>query len=311
MVFETKPNTQSLQAIEQILISIKKEQKDHAINKVQEYKNLYEEFMESKTLKEIIGIFGNFKTIHSYSLRNLCLCYIQAQDRNMKDYVGILNSFANWKKLAYSVKRGEKGLDILVPTPRKIKKKDDTKTQTSGEEEKEKIQMYFKFKLTFDISQATAYDDYKKEQEALNEKVYKNAEIDYDTARDFIKTHFPQVKIIEDFKEQECKGELDYTHNKLYMYERTSATLFHEIGHYITMELNITFGDWRYNLSSKAKNEILAELSCYLLTKCFDENLEYNFNYSNVWAGRITQEFEIKEFGKAYKQITNFFSKLF
>ncbi len=204
----------------------------------------------------------------------------------MKQYVGILNSFANWKKLGYSVKRGEKGLDILVPTPRKIKKKDETKTQTTGkkkEEEKEKIQMYFKFKSTFDISQTTAYDDYKKGQEALNKKVYKNAEIDYNTANEFIKNHFPQVEIIGDFKEQECKGELDYTHNKLYMYERTSATLFHEIGHYITMELNIAFGDWRFNLSSKAKNEILAELSCYLLTKCFDENLEYNFNYSMGW----------------------------
>ncbi len=80
--------------------------------------------MESKTLKDIIGVFGNFKTVHSYSLRNLCIAYIQAQDRNIKDYVGILNSFANWKKLGYSVKRGEKGLDILVPTPRKIKEKD-------------------------------------------------------------------------------------------------------------------------------------------------------------------------------------------
>ena len=56
-----------------------------------------------------------------------------------------------------------------------------------------------------------------------------------------------------------------------------------------------------------AKNEVLAELTAYLLMKSFDENVQYNFAYSNCWASKITDTFELDEFERAFKSITHYF----
>ena len=85
-----------------------------------------------------------------------------------------------------------------------------------------------------------------------------------------------------------------------------SHTIFHELGHHIT------FSVLEIATNSKkdyAKNEILAELVSYLLMKSFDENISYNFAYSNCWASKITDAFEIEEFEKAFKNIMEFLEK--
>ena len=56
-----------------------------------------------------------------------------------------------------------------------------------------------------------------------------------------------------------------------------------------------------------AKNEVLAELTAYLLMKSLDENVQYNFAYSNCWASKITDTFELDEFERAFKSITHYF----
>ncbi|MFX0139848.1 MAG: hypothetical protein ACFFDN_39775 [Candidatus Hodarchaeota archaeon] len=57
-------------------------------------------------------------------------------------------------------------------------------------------------------------------------------------------------------------------------------------------------------------HEFQAELFSYILTKKFDEDAEYNFNYSNIWANRILDCFELKEFEHSYKTLVNFIEKL-
>lgn len=158
----------------------------------------------------------------------------------------------------------------------------------------------------FDVSQTTEYENYILEQKEIDEKIMKNHEIDYQTAIDYIKEHHPNVSITEDFKPQEKKGSYDPHVHQITLYERSSHTVFHELGHRITISLlNIT-GDIHKDY---AKNEVLAELTAYLLMKSFDENVKYNFAYSNVWANRITDVFEIDEFEKAFKNITQCFRK--
>ena len=62
---------------------------------------------------------------------------------------------------------------------------------------------FFKHGNSFDISQTSEYENYLQEQEKIDEVIMKNAEIDYETALDFVKSNFPEVKITEDFKQQE------------------------------------------------------------------------------------------------------------
>jgi len=44
--------------------------------------------------------------------------------------------------------------------------------------------------------------------------------------------------------------------------------------------------------------------------KSFDENVQYNFAYSNCWASKITDSFELDEFERAFKSITHYFQNL-
>ncbi|KKM69199.1 hypothetical protein LCGC14_1453230 [marine sediment metagenome] len=59
-----------------------------------------------------------------------------------------------------------------------------------------------------------------------------------------------------------------------------------------------------------AKDEVLAEISAYLLLTNFDENVDYDFAYSNVWASRITDMFELDEFISSFQPISNYLEKL-
>ena len=59
-------------------------------------------------------------------------------------------------------------------------------------------------------------------------------------------------------------------------------------------------------LSHQRFSKILAELTAYLLMKSFDENINYNFAYSNCWSNRITATFELDEFENDFKAITHY-----
>ena len=53
----------------------------------------------------------------------------------------------------------------------------------------------------------------------------------------------------------------------------------------------------------------MAEITCYLLFQKFDDRVEYNFAYSNVWANRITDVFELEEFERVFNSISKFIDK--
>jgi hypothetical protein len=271
----------------------------------QELQALYNNFMEKKTIKDFIGIVANYKQMHNYSLRNLCLVMAQAEKRNDTKFVGILNGFVNWKKQDIQVLRGSKGYKILIPMFKKIE--NEERRTNANEDEKKKTLTYFKTGNVFDISQTSEYQNYLNEQKEIDEKIMKNSEIDYNTALNFVSTHFPKVKIIEEFKDQKKKGSYDPLSHKITLYQKSSHTLYHEIGHHITISVLKIAGDITKDY---AKNEVLAELSSYLLLKKFDETINYNFAYSNIWANRITELFELDEFIKCYKAISQYIEKV-
>jgi len=148
--------------------------------------------------------------------------------------------------------------------------------------------------------------NFLKEREEIDKKIMKNHEIDYEIALNHIKTNFPKIPITENFKDQEKKGTYDPHTKQITLYECSSHTIYHELGHHITVSILILAGDLHEDYP---KNEVLAELCCYLLMKTVDENVNYNFAYSNVWASRITDVFEIEEFEHAFKTITDYLTR--
>ena len=262
---------------------------------------LYTKFLEKKTIKDFIGIIANYKQMHKYSLRNRCMVIAQAEQRQDNKFVGILNSFLNWKKQEIKILKGSKGYKVLVPIFYKKEKETDTSIQ-----EKDEVLRYFKIGNVFDISQTSEYENYLTEQQEIDKVIMKNAEIDYNIALDFVKNYFPNVRIKEDFKRQEKKGSYDPLTKDIILYEKSSHTVFHELGHFVTTTILKIAG---HLTQEYAKNEVLAELFSYLLMKKFDENIKYNFAYSNCWAEHIKDNFEISEFEQDFKTIITYLEK--
>ena len=208
-----------------------------------------------------------------------------------------LNSFHNWKKQDIQILKGSKAYKVNVPIFSKRQE------ESSAED---KVLSYFKLGNVFDISSTSEYEKYLKEQEEIDEKIMKNHEINYELALTHLKTNYPEIRITEDFKHQDKKGSYDPHSKHITLYEHSSHTIFHELGHYLTIEVLKIAGDIHKDY---AKNEVLAEIFSYLLMRSFDENVNYNFAYSNCWASRITDAFEIEEFEHAFKAITNYLTK--
>jgi len=270
-----------------------------------EIQALYEQFMAKKTIQDFIGIIANYKQMHTYSIRNRFLVLAQAEKREDKKFVGVLNSFLNWKKQDIQTLKGSKAYKVFVPIyTKKQKEENQNRSIKPEEEEGSKVLRFFKLGNVFDISQSSEYENYLKEQEEIDEKIMKNHEIDYNTAFNYVKKNYPNVSLTEDFKHQDKKGSYIPLTHEITLCERSSHTIFHEIGHYITFSLLKIAGDIHKDY---AKNEILAEITAYLLMKSFDENIKYNFAYSNCWASKITDSFELSEFEKAFKSITLYF----
>lgn len=113
--------------------------------------------------------------------------------------------------------------------------------------------------------------------------------------------NFTDITIIEDFKDTECKGV--YFNYNIRLYNKSSATLFHELRHHITKYiLNFVY--------EHAKAEIQSEITAYILTKYFDQFAEFNFNYSNCWSNRLPEEYSIKDFESDFKKIENCINSL-
>ncbi len=279
-----------------------KDKKESEKLKIQD---LYTKFLTKKTIQDFIEIIAQYKLLHNYSIHNRIRAISQAEQRGYEEFVGQLNSFHNWKTQDIQILKGSKSFQILVPIFRKPKDQEQ-KTSQSEEEKEKKILSHFKLGNVFDLSQTSEYQNYLQEKSQIDEKIMANGEIDYDIALNFIKEHFFNVPIREDFKPQAKKGSYNPHTRQITLHQKSSNSLFHEIGHYITIHLLKIAGDIR---EKYAKNEILAEVSAYLLMKTFDENINYNFAYNNCWSTKITDTFEIEEFEKDFTCIMHYLEK--
>lgn len=102
------------------------------------------------------GTYANYlkamSMFHDYSLNNLILIHMQ------KPQATKVAGYTTWKNLKRQVKKGEKGISILKPTPYKVKVKEKDENGEETGEEKEESRMRFSTTAVYDISQTEGED---------------------------------------------------------------------------------------------------------------------------------------------------------
>ncbi|WP_025147938.1 LPD25 domain-containing protein [Bacillus sp. H1a] len=256
-------------------------------------------------LKDYLSFMAKF---YHYSPSNISL--IQSQFEGAR----AVGSFSFWKEKGFAVKKGEKGIQILVPnrTIAKFKDKEGTwKTVTkANEEEKKQIdsksvevkpgRLYFAVGHVFDVSQTNAkaedlprifpnrwlegnVKDYKSLYKGMEAVAEKNG-----------------VKIIEPKQELGVAKGVSYTLTKeVALNPRNSElqnvkTLLHELAH---AKLHTAETHMNYTAPEK---EFQAEMTAYAVSSYFGiDTSEYSLGYLASW----TQGKEMKDKTKLLKEV--------
>ncbi|MBT2200760.1 ImmA/IrrE family metallo-endopeptidase [Bacillus thuringiensis] len=256
-------------------------------------------------LKEYLTFMAKF---YHYSPSNISLIQSQFQGASA------VGSFSFWKEKGFPVKKGEKGIKILVPnrTVAKFKDKEGTwKTVTkANEEEKKQIEsksvevipgrLYFAVGHVFDVSQTNAkaedlprifpnrwldgsVTDYKSLYKGMEAIAEKNG-----------------VKIIQPKQELGVAKGVSYTLTKeVALNPRNSElqnvkTLLHELAH---AKLHTAETHMHYTAPEK---EFQAEMTAYAVSSYFGiDTSEYSLGYLASW----TQGKEMKDKTKLLKEV--------
>ncbi|MDA2520040.1 ArdC-like ssDNA-binding domain-containing protein [Bacillus cereus] len=262
-------------------------------------------FRTTGDLKEYLTFMAKF---YHYSPSNISLIQSQFQGANA------VGSFSFWKEKGFPVKKGEKGIKILVPnrTVAKFKDKDGTwKSVTkASEQEKKQIEsksvevkpgrLYFAVGHVFDVSQTNAkaedlprifpnrwldgsVTDYKSLYKGMEAIAEKNG-----------------VKIIEPKQELGVAKGVSYTLTKeVALNPRNSElqnvkTLLHELAH---AKLHTAETHMHYTAPEK---EFQAEMTAYAVSSYFGiDTSEYSLGYLASW----TQGKEMKDKTKLLKEV--------
>ncbi|PEY36676.1 hypothetical protein CN354_14180 [Bacillus cereus] len=281
-----------------------KKQKVVALTKKME-KSIEGYFRSSEDLKEYLSFMAKF---YRYSPSNIAL--IQNQFEGSR----AVGSFSFWKEKGFSVKKGEKGIQILVPnqTTTKFKGKDGTwkPIAKANEEEKKQIEsksvevkpgrLYFSVGYVFDVSQTNAkaedlprifpnrwlegtVKDYKSLYKGMEAIAEKNG-----------------VKIIEPKHELGVAKGVSYTLTKeVALNPRNSElqnvkTLLHELAH---AKLHTAETHMNYTAPEK---EFQAEMTAYTVSSYFGiDTSDYSLGYLANW----TQGKELKDKSKLLKEV--------
>ncbi|MBE5107869.1 ImmA/IrrE family metallo-endopeptidase [Bacillus thuringiensis] len=268
-------------------------------------KNVEGYFRTPEDMKEYLTFMARF---YQYSPSNISLIQSQFQGASA------VGSFSFWKEKGFGVKKGEKGIQILVPNRTVAKFKDKKGTWKSvtkaNEEEKKQIEsksvevkpgsLYFAIGHVFDVSQtsATAKDlprifpnrwleggvtDYKSLYKGMEAIAEKNG-----------------VKIIAPKSELGVAKGVSYTLTKeVALNPRNSElqnvkTLLHELAH---AKLHTAETHMNYTAPEK---EFQAEMTAYAVSSYFGiDTSEYSLGYLANW----TQGKEMKDKTKLLKEV--------
>ncbi|PEC66960.1 LPD25 domain-containing protein [Bacillus toyonensis] len=262
-------------------------------------------FRTPEDLKEYLTFMAKF---YHYSPSNISLIQSQFQGASA------VGSFSFWKEKGFPVKKGEKGIKILVPnrTVAKFKDKEGTwKTVTkANEEEKKQIEsksvevmpgrLYFAVGHVFDLSQTNAKaEDLPR---IFPNRWLEGSVTDYQSLYKGMETIAEKngVKIIEPKQELGVAKGVSYTlTNEVALNPRNSElqnvkTLLHELAH---AKLHTAETHMNYTAPEK---EFQAEMTAYAVSSYFGiDTSEYSLGYLANW----TQGKEMKDKTKLLKEV--------
>lgn len=240
---------------------------------------------ESEKYKKHLDVMRKF---HNYSLNNQILIFIQNPNATL------VKGYKSWKNdFDRQVKKGEKGIDILAPSPYTItvenEKLDEHGNKILDEQgnpilEKQKIKMNSYRKVTvFDISQT---DGKKIEHLNLVEELKFNVE-NFNSFFNALKEISPVPVYVENINGN-AKGYYSPSENKIVIKEnmsqsQTIKTLIHEIAHaklHNKENLKIREEDL-----SRNTREVEAESVAYIMSNYLGvDTSDYSFGYIASWS---------------------------
>lgn len=214
--------------------------------------------------KDAMNFYASF---HDYSLGNCILIRIQKPDASR------CASYADWKKKGRQVCKGEKGITIRVPTPKKYK----NVNADTGEEE-EVVRMFYKTGSVFDVSQ-TEGDPLPEICRTLEGKVD-----DFTGIMETIRKVCP-VPITSEEIEGKAYGYFNPKENRVVIRKgiperHAIKTAIHETAHAI---LHCKGG--KEEKADQCTRELQAESVAYIVCQWLGlDTSEYSFEYVASWA---------------------------
>lgn len=254
-------------------------------------KNLEEGVRQVFTSENYIRYLETFSKFHDYSFNNIILILMQFPQASF------VASYQDWnKKFERIVKKGEHGIKILVPTPKKItvEKEVSNPDGTTSIEQVNTKRLYFKPGYVYDVSQTTG-----KELPSLT----RNLEYNSNSLKKLINLLFAssQIPITYDYalKEHDANGYYNVVERKIYLKSSLSdlhklKTIIHEYSHFL-QETQYQEQTHEYTRNTK---EVIAESTAFCVIEMLNISLnisklsseEYSFGYIAGWGSRDLKE---------------------
>ena len=252
----------------------------------------------TKKLEEgVAGIFSSEKyqkfldtmaRFPQYSLNNSLLIMMQKPDASL------VQSYTGWKKMGRFVKRGEKGIRILAPTPFKVDREQERTgadgkpvLDKDGEPVKETVQISmvgFKPVSTFDISQTEG-----EPVPTLGVDELKGSVDHYAALFAAMKEASPVPVSFEDIRSG-AKGYFHTTENRIAIREgmdeiQNVKTLIHEMAHAKLHNMTAQ-KEWENGAQTRNSKEVEAESVAYTVCQHYGiDTSDYSFGYIAGWSG--------------------------
>lgn len=252
--------------------------------------NGVEDFFTSEKYGEYLKTMTKF---HRYSFNNTLLIAMQRPDATL------VTGYRNWQSMGRQVKKGEKGITILAPAPKKQKKTQALYDQNNvpvldeqGNQKFEEIEIViprFKATTVFDISQTEGDPIQTLAPEELTEAVN-----DFDVFMQAI-TDIAPVPIRFDEIEGSAKGYYDSSNKEIVIRKgmsesQTIKTAIHESGHARLHDRDLMKSAG--TMKDRETKEVEAESVAYCVCSAFEvETSDYSFPYIAGWSsGRDMKE---------------------
>ena len=251
-----------------------------------------QDLFNSESYKTYLSTMAKF---HNYSLNNTILIAMQKPDATL------VAGYQAWQKNHdRHVKKGEKGIQIIAPSPYKVKQERDTldpktgkpKLDAQGNPMKEVVEIErpaFRVATVFDVSQTEG-----KELPSLGVSELGGSVEGYDKLFEALKESCPVQIGFEDIPSG-AKGYFHTVENRIALQEgmsqvQTVKTLIHEMAHQ-KLHSHEKEKPAEEQISSRSK-EVEAESVAYTVCQHFGINTsDYSFGYIAGWSsGKETTE---------------------